>query len=58
METLKFNTLKEAENSETFETGKFHRLIFNHRTKEFCLEILDFGTILTHQSLLSFGKDR
>jgi hypothetical protein len=56
---LSFKTKQEAEESDAFKSNNFSRFLRDMREeieKPFILEIVDFGTHLTHQKLLKSGN--
>ena len=56
---LEFKTRESAENSEIFKEKKFARFLKDMRDNienPFKLELIDFGTHLSHQDILKYGN--
>jgi hypothetical protein len=52
---LEFKTLEDLKKSSFYIENKWIRIVKNHRTNKYQLEYKDYGTILSHHSLISIN---
>jgi hypothetical protein len=56
MGKLVFTSRSEAENSELYKSKEFSRFYKDMSSQEYVIEVTDFGTCLSHHSLLKLGN--
>lgn len=53
---FQFKSLIDAENSEVFKSGEYFRFYKNMDNGIYIIELVDFGTCLSHHDLIKIGN--